>query len=88
MSVRHFTREFTRALGRPPAKHVEQVRVDAARRLLEAEPVLVSVAATRCGFGSAGTMRRGFLRRPTLPAPLRHQRLTPRPDANPPGRTP
>jgi transcriptional regulator GlxA family with amidase domain len=63
MSVRHFTREFTRELGHPPAEYVEQVRVDAARRLLESEPVLVTVAATRCGFGSAETMRRAFLRR-------------------------
>ncbi|MGH4016470.1 MAG: GlxA family transcriptional regulator [Pseudonocardiaceae bacterium] len=67
MSVRHFTREFTRALGRPPAEYVEEVRVDAARRLLEAEPVLVGVAATRCGFGSAETMRRAFLRRLGVP---------------------
>ncbi|PBC57554.1 AraC family transcriptional regulator [Rhodococcus sp. ACPA1] len=63
MSVRHFTREFTRELGRPPAEYVEQVRVDAARRLLESEPVLVTEAATRCGFGSPETMRRAFLRR-------------------------
>lgn len=67
MSVRHFTREFTRALGRSPAAYVEQVRVDAARRMLEAEPVLVSVAATRCGFGSAETMRRAFQRRLGVP---------------------
>ena len=39
------------------------MRVDEARRLLETEPVLVSVAATRCGFGSAETMRKAFLRR-------------------------
>lgn len=63
MSVRHFTREFTRLLGCPPGDYVEQVRVDAARRLLESEPVLVTVAAARCGFGSAETMRRAFLRR-------------------------
>lgn len=63
MSVRHFTREFTRILAVPPAEYVEQVRVDAARRLLESEAVLVSVAARRCGFGSPETMRRAFLRR-------------------------
>lgn len=73
MSVRHFTREFARALGQPPAEYVEQVRVDAARRLLEAEPVLVTVAATRCGFGSAETMRRAFLRRLGVP-PDRYRR--------------
>ena len=63
MSERHFSREFTRALGRPPGDYVEQVRVDTARRLLESEPVLVTVAAARAGFGTAETMRRAFLRR-------------------------
>jgi transcriptional regulator GlxA family with amidase domain len=63
MSERHFSREFTRALGSPPGDYVEQVRVDAARRLLETEPVLVSVAAARAGFGTAETMRRAFVRR-------------------------
>jgi transcriptional regulator GlxA family with amidase domain len=63
MSERHFSREFTRALGSPPGDYVEQVRVDAARRLLESEPVLVSVAASRAGFGTAETMRRAFVRR-------------------------
>ncbi len=39
------------------------MRVDEARRLLESEPVPVSAAATRCGSGSAETMRKAFLRR-------------------------
>jgi transcriptional regulator GlxA family with amidase domain len=63
MSERHFSREFTRALGCPPGDYIERVRVEAARRLLETEPVLVAVAAARAGFGSAETMRRAFLRR-------------------------
>jgi transcriptional regulator GlxA family with amidase domain len=67
MSERHFSREFTRALGTTPGGYVEQVRVDEARRLLETEPVLISVAATRCGFGSTETMRKAFLRRVGVP---------------------
>lgn len=67
MSERHFSREFTRALGSTPGGYVEQVRVDEARRLLETEPVLISVAAARCGFGSAETMRKAFLRRVGIP---------------------
>jgi transcriptional regulator GlxA family with amidase domain len=63
MSERHFSREFTRAIGQPPGDYVEQVRVDVAKRLLESEPVLVTVAAARSGFGTAETMRRAFLRR-------------------------
>jgi transcriptional regulator GlxA family with amidase domain len=46
---------------------VEQVRIDAARRLLESEPILIKVAAARCGFGSAETMRRAFVRRLGVP---------------------
>ena len=67
MSERHFSREFHRQLGCTPAEYVEQVRVDAARRLLESEPVLVSTAAERCGFGSTETMRRAFLRQLGVP---------------------
>jgi len=67
MSERHFSREFTRAIGCPPGDYVERVRVEVARRLLETEPVLVTVAAARAGFGSAETMRRAFLRRLGVP---------------------
>jgi transcriptional regulator GlxA family with amidase domain len=67
MSVRHFSREFTRLVGMPPGQYVERVRVEAARRLLEAEPVTVGVAARRAGFGSAETMRQAFLRRVGIP---------------------
>ncbi len=67
MSERHFSREFTRLLGVSPADYVEQVRVDTARRLLETEPILITSAATRCGFGTAETMRRAFLRNLGVP---------------------
>lgn len=67
MSERHLSREFTRLLGCSPGDYVEKVRVDTARRLLESEPLLVTVAATRAGFGSAETMRRAFLRRLGVP---------------------
>jgi transcriptional regulator GlxA family with amidase domain len=67
MSERHFSREFARAVGIPPGDYVERVRVDVARRLLESERVLVSVAAARSGFGTAETMRRAFLRRVGVP---------------------
>ncbi|MGE3286031.1 MAG: GlxA family transcriptional regulator [Pseudonocardia sp.] len=67
MSERHFSREFTRLLGATPAEYVEQVRVEAARRLLETEQVAVSRVASRCGFGSPETMRRAFLRRLGVP---------------------
>jgi transcriptional regulator GlxA family with amidase domain len=79
MSERHFSREFTRALGCPPGDYVEQVRVDTARRLLESEPVLVAVAAARAGFRSAETMRRAFLRRLGVPPDHYRRRFATRP---------
>jgi transcriptional regulator GlxA family with amidase domain len=62
MSVRHLQRTFTRDLGEPPSRYVSRVRVTAARRLLELEPVTVAAAARQCGFGSAESMRRAFQR--------------------------
>ncbi|MEO6124162.1 MAG: helix-turn-helix domain-containing protein [Ilumatobacteraceae bacterium] len=63
MSERHFTRVFAAEVGEPPAKYVERVRVDAARRCLEEPGTTVAGVATKCGFGTAETMRRSFLRR-------------------------
>jgi transcriptional regulator GlxA family with amidase domain len=62
MSPRHFARAFRAETGLTPARYVERVRLEAARRRLEdgAEPI--AVVATRCGFGTAETMRRAFLR--------------------------
>jgi transcriptional regulator GlxA family with amidase domain len=62
MSQRHFARAFRAETGMTPARYVERVRLEAARRRLEdsAEPV-ASIAAA-CGFGTAETMRRAFLR--------------------------
>jgi transcriptional regulator GlxA family with amidase domain len=63
MSERHFTRVFASEIGEPPAKYVERVRVEAARRELEQRGAVVATVARRCGFGSAETMRRSFIRR-------------------------
>ncbi|HEY4333207.1 MAG TPA: helix-turn-helix domain-containing protein [Ilumatobacteraceae bacterium] len=63
MSERHFTRVFTAEVGEPPAKYVERIRVEAARRRLEDRGATVAAVASQCGFGTAETMRRSFLRR-------------------------
>jgi transcriptional regulator GlxA family with amidase domain len=62
MSPRHFARAFRAETGVTPARYVEQVRLEAARSRLEdtAEPLAATAAA--CGFGTAETMRRAFLR--------------------------
>ena len=62
MSERHFARSFREEVGVTPARYVEQVRVEAARRLLEESDEGVEAVARRCGFGTAETMRRTFLR--------------------------
>ncbi|MDQ2583818.1 GlxA family transcriptional regulator [Saccharothrix yanglingensis] len=62
MSPRHFARVFPRRVGVPPARYVEQVRVEAAAGVLESGDEGLDVVARRCGFGSAETMRRAFQR--------------------------
>lgn len=62
MSPRHFARVFTRETGGTPARFVERARVEAARRRLEDGEDGVEAVAASCGFGSAETMRRSFLR--------------------------
>ncbi len=63
MSVRHFARVFATEVGEPPAAYVERVRTEAARRALEETTDTVAAIAARCGFGTAETMRRAFIRR-------------------------
>jgi len=62
MSVRHFTRVFTAEVGESPSRFVERTRLEAARRELEMTPDTLDVVATRCGLGSAETLRRIFQR--------------------------
>lgn len=62
MSPRHFARVFTAEVGVTPARFVERARVEAARRALEDSDCGVVGIAEVCGFGSAETMRRAFMR--------------------------
>jgi transcriptional regulator GlxA family with amidase domain len=61
MSPRSFSRHYREATGRTPARAIEEIRIEAARRMLERGQA-VNQTARRCGFGSEETMRRGFLR--------------------------
>jgi transcriptional regulator GlxA family with amidase domain len=63
MSVRQFTRVFTTEVGETPGRFVERVRLEAARVDLETTSDTLDVIATRCGFGTAETLRRVFQRR-------------------------
>jgi transcriptional regulator GlxA family with amidase domain len=63
MSERNFTRVFTDEVGESPARYVERVRIEAARRELETTDGTLDVVAQSCGFGTAETLRRAFQRR-------------------------
>ena len=63
MSVRHFSRCFSAQVGMTPARYVESVRLEAARRRLTESHDGVDQVAARCGFGSAESLRRTFVRR-------------------------
>ncbi|WP_099184094.1 GlxA family transcriptional regulator [Mycobacterium kansasii] len=67
MSPRHFTRVFTDEVGEAPGQYVERVRTEAARRQLEETDDTVVAIAARCGFGTAETLRRNFIRRIGIP---------------------
>ncbi len=62
MSPRNFARSFRAETGVTPARYVESVRLEAARRALEDSPEPVATVARACGFGTPETMRRAFLR--------------------------
>jgi transcriptional regulator GlxA family with amidase domain len=62
MSERSFSRHYAESTGRTPARAVEQLRVEAARRLLSDTTLPMKRISQRCGFGSEETMRRSFVR--------------------------
>jgi len=62
MSPRHFARAFRAETGVTPARYVERVRLEAARRRLEDSAEPIAAVAAACGFGTPETMRRVFLR--------------------------
>lgn len=62
MSERSFSRHYIETTGQTPARAVEHLRVEAARRMLSDSQLPIKRIAQRCGFGSEETMRRSFLR--------------------------
>lgn len=62
MSERSFSRHYAEATGQTPARAIERLRVEAARRLLLESRLPIKRIAQRCGLGSEETMRRSFLR--------------------------
>jgi transcriptional regulator GlxA family with amidase domain len=62
MSERSFSRRYFEATGLTPARAVDRLRVEAARRLLSDTKAPIKRIARQCGFGTEETMRRSFLR--------------------------
>jgi transcriptional regulator GlxA family with amidase domain len=62
MSPRNFARIYTEETGMTPARAVEQMRVEAARAMLENPGVSIKTIAMRTGFGNDERMRRSFAR--------------------------
>jgi transcriptional regulator GlxA family with amidase domain len=62
MSSRNFARVFSRQTGWTPARFVERLRVEAARRRFEESSAGLARVAQECGFGSPDSLRRSFLR--------------------------
>ncbi|MCB0962744.1 MAG: GlxA family transcriptional regulator [Acidimicrobiales bacterium] len=63
MSPRSFARTFRAETGTTPAAHVEALRVEAARRLLETTDLTVAAVARAVGLRHAETLHRAFARR-------------------------
>ena len=62
MSPRNFARIFRKSTGITPARFVERIRVEAARRRLEESDNSIEKIAHDCGLGSVQGMRRSFIR--------------------------
>ena len=63
MSERHLSRRFKAETGLSPADYVERVRVEEARRRLEAGSAHLKDLARQCGFADEQALRRAFRRR-------------------------
>ncbi len=75
-SERHLTRLFIDEIGETPARYVQRVRVDVARRRLEESSDPVEAIAATAGFGSAETLRRTFVREVGVPPSAYRARFT------------
>jgi transcriptional regulator GlxA family with amidase domain len=63
MSPRNFARLFRQEVGRTPARYIEDLRLEAARRQIESAAMSLEEVAASCGFTSSETLRRAFERR-------------------------
>jgi transcriptional regulator GlxA family with amidase domain len=62
LSPRQFSRAFRAETGQSPAKAVENLRIEAARLIMERSRHPIDVVARQTGFADRDRMRRAFLR--------------------------
>jgi len=62
LSPRQFSRAFHEETGQSPAKAIENLRVEAARGLMEQSRHPIDIVARQTGFSDRDHMRRAFLR--------------------------
>jgi transcriptional regulator GlxA family with amidase domain len=68
LSPRQFSRAFQAETGQSPAKAVEQLRLEAARFMIEQGRHTINVVAQETGFADRERMRRAFVRTYGVPA--------------------
>lgn len=76
MSERSFVRHYRAETGQTPARAVELIRVETARRQLADSAVAIKRIAVQCGFGSEETMRRSFVRALSISPQLYRERFS------------
>ena len=62
LSPRQFSRAFSAEVGMTPGRYVDRIRIESARRRLEDTSDGVEQTARACGYGTAESMRRAFIR--------------------------
>lgn len=62
MSARHFTRVCLRETKMNPGQFVDRMRVEAAQQMIDSSDMGLKEVANACGFQTADSMRRTFLR--------------------------
>jgi transcriptional regulator GlxA family with amidase domain len=83
MSERSFVRHYRADTGQTPARAIELIRVETARRLLSDTGVPIKRVAMQCGFGSEETLRRSFLRAMGVTPQAYRERFSVSPPADP-----
>lgn len=84
MSERNFARTFRAETGSTPAAFIEDLRIEAARRLLESTDLTITAIARTIGYRHPETLHRVFTRRLATTPDRYRQHFTPNQDQGAP----